>query len=198
MSEIKRDLHRIISTSSYDRGIQHTLEMWPEIKKEVPDATLHCFYGWQLFEQFYRDNPASMLWMARMNELMKQDGVTDHGRYPQDQLVEEYKKSGIFVYSTHFGEINCISAIKAQAYGCEPVVVNYAALQETVQYGRKIEGDIYDEETKEEFKKALLDALKNPMSEEKRQDMMTWAQLKYSWQKIAQDWSKEFKKEVQE
>lgn len=190
---IKRDLHSCISTSSYDRGLIHILEMWPEVLKEVPDATLHCYYGWQLFAQFYKDNPASMMWMKKMQDLMKQPSVFEHGRVSQTELVEEYKKSGIFVYSTHFGEINCISAIKAQAYGCEPVVVNYAALQETVQFGRKVEGDIYDQETKDKFLKELVDALKNPMSDEKRIEMQDWAQKKYAWSTVAKDWAEVFK-----
>lgn len=187
-----RNLKRIIYTSSYDRGLEHLLGMWPAIKKEVPDAELHVFYGWQLFEKFYKDNPGSMMWMNKMREMMTQVGITDHGRVAQPDLIPELEKSGIWAYPTHFGEINCISAIKAQGYGCEPVVVNYAALKETVQFGRKVEGDIYDEETKESYKKELIDALKSPMSNEKREDMMNWAKSTYSWDEVIKNWDKEF------
>lgn len=183
-----RNLKRIIYTSSYDRGLQHLLEMWPDIIKEVPDAELHVFYGWQLFEKFYKDNPGSMAWKAKMTELMTQKGITDHGRVAQPDLIKEYEKSGIWAYPTHFGEINCISAIKAQAYGCEPVIVNYAALRETVQYGRRVEGDIYDDETKQAFKKELIDVLKNPMSDEKRKEMMEETLKKYSWDEVVTSW----------
>ena len=192
-----RNNKRIIYTSSYDRGLQHLLEMWPDIRKAVPDAELECFYGWQLFDKFYSNNPSSMMWKARVVELLGQDGIVAHGRLPQPELEEEMKTCGIWAYPTHFGEINCISAIKAQAFGCEPVVVNYAALKETVQFGRKVEGDIYDDETKEEFKKQLIDALNNPMSDEKRKEMSKWAVEKYAWSKIAREWSEEFKKEVE-
>lgn len=188
-----RNQFKIIYSSSYDRGLSHLLEMWPDIKKEVPEATLDVYYGWKLFVQFYKDNPASMVWKEKMDKLMTQDGVKDHDRISQVDLVDKYKESAIWAYPTHFGEINCISGLKAQAYGCEPVVVNYAALKETVKFGRKIEGDIYDKETKDEFKKQLIDALKNPMSEEKRQEMMKWAKENYSWSKIASDWDKNFK-----
>lgn len=195
-SHMNKDLKRIVYTSSYDRGLEHLLEMWPDVKKAVPEAQLHVYYGWQLFLEFYKNNPSSMKWYEKMCNLLKQDGVTDHGRIPQAELKEEMLKSGIWAYSTHFGEINCISGIKAQAYGCEPVVVNYAALKETVQHGRKVEGDIYDDETKEAFKTQLIEALKSPMASEERQEMMKWAQDKYGWDKIADQWSEEFKKEV--
>lgn len=189
---MKRNLHRCIYTSSYDRGLEHILKMWPDIRKEVPDAELHVFYGWQLFVKFYANNPSSMGWKAKMDELMTQEGITDHGRVPQHELIPEMEKSGLWVYPTHFGEINCISALKAQAYGCEPVVVNYAALETSVQFGRKIDGDIYDQETKDEFKKQVIDALKNPISEDKRKEMVQSIREQYSWDKIAADWDKEF------
>lgn len=192
-----RNNNRLIYTSSYDRGLQHLLEMWPDIKKEVPEATLDIYYGWLLFEQFYKDNPASMAWKEKMEELMKQEGVQDHGRISQTDLEHEYKTAGIFAYPAHFGEINCISAIKAQAYGAIPVVVNYAALAETVQYGIKVDGDIYDQETKDEYKKQLIALLKDhKRQEEIRKPMMKWAQGKYTWDAIASDWDKEFKEKL--
>ncbi len=184
-----RNNKRLVYTSSYDRGLQHLLEMWPDIRKEVPEAELEIFYGWQLFDKFYSTNPSSMAWKEKMVEMMGQEGIIKHGRLSQPELEEEMKTCGIWAYPTHFGEINCISAIKAQAFGCEPVVVNYAALQETVQFGRKVEGDIYDDETKEEFKKQLIEALKNPMGDTQRKTMMHWAKEKYAWEKIAKDWS---------
>lgn len=188
-----RNLKRVIYTSSPDRGLEHLLKMWPDVKKEVPDAELHIAYGFQLFDQFYKDNPGAMMWKANMLKMMQYEGITDYGRLSQPELEKLMRTCGIFSYPTHFGEINCISAIKAQAYGCEPVVVNYAALKETVQFGRKVEGDIYDDETKDEFKKQLIDALKNPMSEEKRKEMSKWAE-QFKWSNIAKSWNEEFKK----
>jgi len=178
--------------SSYDRGLQHLLEIWPDVKKAVPEAQLHICYGWQLFEKFHKDNPSSMMWMEKMKKMMTYEGIVDHDRLTQDQTAELMKTCGVWAYPTHFGEINCINALKAQAYGCEPVVVNYAALTQTVKYGRKVEGDIYDEETKEEFKKELIDALKNPMPDDKRKEMMAWAEKTYSWDTIVTHWDKEF------
>lgn len=191
-----RNNKRVIYTSSYDRGLEHLLRMWPEVKKEVSEAELHIFYGWQLFDKFYSNNPASMSWKQKMTDMMREPGVIEHGRLAQPDLTKEYELSGVWAYPTHFGEINCISAIKAQAYGCEPVVVNYAALKETVQYGRKVDGDIYDRETQEAFKKELIDALKNPMEEKYRRLMMEWALDKYEWSVIAREWNKEFKEVV--
>lgn len=191
--DLERNQYKIFYGSSYDRGCEHLLKMWPDVKREVPQAILEIAYGWQLFDQFYGGNPASMAWKTKMVEMMKQSGITDHGRLSQLQVVELMKKCSVWAYPTHFGEINCINAIKSQALGLEPIVINYAALKETVQFGRKIEGDIYDKETQEEYKKKLIEALRNPMSEDKRQEMMSWARKKYSWSVIADQWDKEFR-----
>lgn len=181
-------------TSSYDRGLEHLLKIWPEVVKEVPDAKLHVFYGWKLFEEFYRDNPERMAWKAKIDKLMTAKGITHHGRVPQPEIEKWYKKCGLFAYPAHFYEINCISAFKAELWGAVPVVTNYAALDETVQFGKKIKGDIYDKDTLEEYKQALIYALKHPKwQEEQRQKMMPWARDNYSWSKVAEQWSEEFR-----
>lgn len=196
---IERDPYRVIYTSSYDRGLEHLLKMWPDIKKEVPEANLHIFYGWNLFESFYHNNPERMAWKAKMDELMSYDGITHHGRVGQLEVLRETYKSGVWAYPTHFGEISCITAMKCQAAGAIPVVCDYAALKETVQYGSKInvdEKDIYDPDIKAKFKNELVRVLKLGSEQEGiRIPMMKWAREKFSWETIAKQWDSEFKRD---
>ena len=56
---------------------------------------------------------------------MEQEGITHHGRVPQSKMREWIEKCGVWAYPTHFGEISCLSAMKAQAFGAMPVVINY-------------------------------------------------------------------------
>ena len=191
--KLKRNPLHCIYTSSYDRGLEHLLKIWPDVMKAVPKAHLHVFYGWDLFVKFYSNNPASMAWKAKMDEMMKQPGVTEHGRVSQDELKEWIMKCGIWAYPTHFGEINCISAIKAQAWGAVPVVINYAALETTVQHGIKVNGDIYEPDVRKKYTKELIDILKDPAKQDEiRPSMMTWARNTFNWDKIAIQWSEEF------
>jgi glycosyltransferase involved in cell wall biosynthesis len=170
--------------------------MWPDVKKAVPQAELHIFYGWQLFERFYANNPASMSWKEKMDKMMESDGITHHGRIPQPELKAWHEKCGLWAYPTHFGEINCISAMKSQAWGSIPVYINYAALQTTVKYGWKVEGDIYEPEVQEKFKKALISALQDHKKQESiRKPMMAWAKIAFSWENTAKQWSNEFKQD---
>jgi 2-polyprenyl-3-methyl-5-hydroxy-6-metoxy-1,4-benzoquinol methylase len=189
-----RNKNLIVYGSSYDRGLEHLLRMWPDIKKEVPDAELHVFYGWNLFDVAYPDNPERKDWKERMNELMKQPGITHLGRISHEAVKKEFETAAVWAYPTHFGEISCITAMKAQAYGAVPCVIDYGALKETVQFGVKIKGDIYDPETKELYKNSLI-ALMNDWKyqEEVRKEMIPWALNKFSWELVAKEWTEEFK-----
>lgn len=184
----------MIYGSSYDRGLEHLLKMWPDIKKEVPDAELHIFYGWNLFDRVYGDNPERQAWKEKMNKLMNQDGITHLGRVSHEACIKEHENAGIWVYPTHFGEISCITAMRAQVYGSVPVVIDYAALKETVQYGIKVEGDIYEQEVQQEYVKQLVSLLKDEKRQEEiREPMMKWARDKFSWSNVAKQWDEEFK-----
>lgn len=191
-----RNPKQIVYGSSYDRGLQHLLEIWPNVIKEVPDAKLTIFYGWNLFDIAHNGNPASMAWKEKMQKLMTQPGITELGRISHEACIKEFEKAGIWAYPTHFGEISCITGMRAQAYGAWPVVTNWAALKETVQFGVKVEGDIYEPEVKEEYTKKLIETLKNPPSEEEREAMVKWARETFPWSKVASSWDSEFKTQV--
>ena len=48
--EAERNPYAVIYGSSYDRGLEQLLEMWGDVKKEVPQAELHVCYGWNTFD----------------------------------------------------------------------------------------------------------------------------------------------------
>jgi FkbM family methyltransferase len=194
---VKRDPHLMIYGSSYDRGLEHLLKMWPDIRKEVPDAKLHVFYGWNLFDKVYSDNPERMAWREKINKLMEQEGITHLGRISHGACIKEHQMAGVWAYPTHFGEISCITAMRAQVYGSVPCVINYAALRETVKYGVKIEGDIYEPEVKKLYCDALIGLLKDEVYQEQvRKEMMPVARQIFAWSVVAKQWSDEFKREV--
>lgn len=186
--------HKLIYSSSPDRGLDILLNMWPEIKAKFPDATLDVAYGWKVFDMMTVNNPERQEWKKKIIELLKQDGITDHGRIGKEELHKLRLQCGIWTYPTYFTEINCINALECQRDGVVPVTMAYAALKESVGAGVKVDGDIYDKETKEVYLKELL-AL---MGDEKR-----WKaeQLKgieftknYDWSTIAKTWTKQFEK----
>jgi glycosyltransferase involved in cell wall biosynthesis/2-polyprenyl-3-methyl-5-hydroxy-6-metoxy-1,4-benzoquinol methylase len=192
---VKRNPHRIIYASSYDRGLQYLLEMWGDIKKEVPDAKLDIYYGWNNYAKLAAEGIVDENFMTRMQELMTQDGVKEHGRIGHKELIKEMQGCGIWAYPCHFEEISCIVAMKAQACGCLPVVTDYAALGETVKGGIIIKGNASDPDVYDEFKDKLIDALKTapecPRIEKEQ----------FGWGRVAKEWSESlfpFKRDILE
>lgn len=191
--DIERDPHKILYASSHVRGLAYLYEIWPEVKKAVPDATLDVFYGRESYDKVHKGNPERMKWMDDMiMKAEKLEGVTDHGKVSQARIVEEGFKSGVWAYPCPFPEIYCITAIKSQACGAVPVASNYAALDETIQFGHKQEFGEFDEEDLEQYKKSLIWWLQHPEEQEKiRPEMMEWAKTQ-SWDKVAKDWDESF------
>jgi glycosyltransferase involved in cell wall biosynthesis len=181
--------HKLFYGSSYDRGLEHLLDMWPSIKKDVPDAELHVCYGWETFDSFYNDNPERLAWKARMEAKMKQEGITHHGRLGKTDLKKVRQECGIWAYPTHFTEINCITALSAQADGCVPVAINLAALEETVQSGVKVSCDIYEQDCKAEYLKELIALMNDQKRWKEEQEKGQEFARQFTWKEVAKQWS---------
>jgi glycosyltransferase involved in cell wall biosynthesis len=188
---IRRDNHRVIYMSANERGLRILLDIWPDVLKSVPNATLSPYYGWQSFDAVNRDNPERMAWKATMVSRMKEMGIPDSTRLGHDELTQEMFKSGIWAYPSFFPEVNCITAQKAMAAGCWPVTSNFAALQDVVGRGDVIDMGAFSAKDIAEYKDALIHRLLNPIKEKERKEMMDWARKTYSWTNTAQQWDGE-------
>lgn len=196
--EWKGNPHRIIYASSLDRGLIYLLQHWQEVRAEVSDAELHIFYGFEIYDVIHKNNPERKKFKDYLLSLMKQDGIVYHGRVGHKELNEEYAKSGIWAYPTNFEEISCISAMKAQALGAIPVVTDYAALQETVRNGLRVDADITTPEGQSAFVKGLIHLLQDSNRQnEIRPDMVKWARNYFSWASVAEQWNQLFKINIQ-
>lgn len=197
IAPIPRNPKRLIYISDYLRGIEHLLSKWGDILAEVPDAELHLFYGWQVVDALVQSPlierfPELKNKKEQILPLMQQKNVYEHGRIGHKQLVEELLKSGIYVYPCHTPEVFCISALKAQACGCVPVVTDFAALDETVKSGIKIKGCAGNEETNKAFLEAVIDLLKNPEKQETLRQETLSLKDSFGWDKVARQWHQEF------
>lgn len=179
----ERKKHRLIYTSSPDRGLEHLLDYWPKIKEHCPLAELHVFYGWHVFDTMFEHDNKMQIWKERMKTMMQQEGIINHGRVGHEEIAREMMKSEIFAYPCHFEEIFCISAVKAQAAGCKVVATKYAALPEVVKEGQLVEGGVKGTDMWNRW----CDTLIYEMGSDTH---VTHPELvnDYSWSKIAETW----------
>lgn len=183
---IKKTKNKLIYASSYDRGIDMMLEFgWPIIKKEIPDAELHIYYGWNLFDSLYKNNPERMAWKNKIVELMGQPGVTEHGRVPQRKLLEEKASSTIHYYGCTFEEIDCISVRESASVACIPMTTNYASLKGK-PYCVQTDGNPFDPETHKKLASEIVEKLKNYQKGDGKE--LKELARQESWENIANKW----------
>jgi len=175
---IKREPHRIIYASSYDRGIELILNNWKEIRETIADAELHLYYGFDTYISYVKKGLLKDDgWMAQMQRLLSQEGVFDHGRVGHNELAKEYAKASIFAYPCSYaGEINCIALTKAIACGCFPLTNDFAVLPERNTHGRVVKN--------EKFIPALIALLRHGDTKINNEGYIE----QNSWKKVAEDW----------
>ena len=178
--------------SSYDRGLDTLLFMWPDILERFPDAQLHICYGWDLFDIAQHDNPERMQWKKSVQMMMGQNGIVHHGRVGQDKLGEIRKECDIWAYPTWFPEINCITALECQNDGVIPMVMNHSALRETVGSGVRIDGDTRDPEVQQKYLEELLKLMESENKMAKESKKAKKFAKDFYWKEIAEKWIDEF------
>ena len=172
----ERDPDRFVYLSSPDRGLEKALALWPKIRERLPDATLHCYYGWENWTKMRGPEEYRLRIMA----LARQPGVTWHGRIGQKALAQELAKSSVMLYPAHpFEETFCIAALEAQAAGCVPVTRNNGALAETNSRGILLPNDATDE------KWVRAAVLGTKVKAKRRKFLSEWA-VTQTWDTVAE------------
>jgi glycosyltransferase involved in cell wall biosynthesis len=162
---VQREPHRVIYSSSPDRGLDVILEgIWPKVVEAIPDAELHVYYGWKNFDIFAPHYPELAAFRDKVEKLiLNSKGVVHHGRVNQKELARAFQQSSVWLYPTYFTETYCITAVEAQLAGAIPVTSHLAALKETVTSGIIIDGDVHDPGVQQEYAEAVIQTLLTPM-----------------------------------
>ncbi len=144
-------------TSTPFRGLNILLEVFPEIRRNLPGITLKIFSSMKPYFVSAPEDEYRHLY-ERCREL---PGVEYRGALPQPELAEEMKDVSIWAYPNTFQETYCIAALEAMASGCRIVTSNWGALPETTAGFAKLVSvgtnwDVY----KYRFIQNTIDALK--------------------------------------
>lgn len=198
---LARKRPRFVWSSSLDRGLDVMLDLWPEIRKMEPAATLHVYYGVDNWRKLNAENKQGLavvdFMMARI-ESLNSEGVIYHGRVGQKELAQAHMDSLVWAYCTQWLETSCISALEAQAAGAFPITSRIAALPETVRHGALIPGRNKSAAYKASFLSALrlaLDdgpSLTGELPSKVAEANRAWA-LEQTWEGVARQWQEEFK-----
>jgi glycosyltransferase involved in cell wall biosynthesis len=170
--------------SNYARGLAILLNIWPEIKKQFPKATLDIYYGWQHWGLLTATQEASM--RQQVIDLTALD-VHEHGLVGHEELNKAYAKASLWTYPCTAPECFSITALRAQGSGAIPVIIEGTALKETVRHGYKCASS---QQYLQLLTQALQQVDKIPL--EQRKQMRKFIEDEYTWDKIADKWIKTF------
>jgi glycosyltransferase involved in cell wall biosynthesis len=114
---------RAIFTSQPYRGLDWLLDLWGNIKREVPAASFDVF--------------APKAHQAAANAKKSAlDGVTFRGSVPRSDLVRELATARVQLIPGHHAETYCLAAAEATAAGVPIVTLGLGALSERVRDGK--------------------------------------------------------------
>ena len=186
-SRLKRP-HSAGYFSSYDRGLETLLTLWPQIRAQVPDATLDIYYGWDLFDNMHANNPAQQQVKQKMLQQLQElasQGVREHGRVGHGQLARAMEQISIWLYPTEWPETFCITALKTAEAGMQQVCTDVGALRETAPDATIVDSQhIYtDEPAQQAFVKASVEALLHPQASHPP-DKRYWSDVADKWDDI--------------
>lgn len=189
---IRRKRSKLIYSSRPNRGLDVLLDIFPEIRKNIPDAELH------VFSYTHSENDKEI---RPYLDKMEQPGVVSRGSVPQEVLAEEIMESRLLVYPSTFKETSCITAIEAQAAGTPIVTTNLAALPETVANGVSgvvIDGDAHTQEYQKKFVDEVVRLINDDDAWTKLSEGGKKRALDYfTWKAISQEWLEFFSKKLQ-
>jgi glycosyltransferase involved in cell wall biosynthesis len=134
--------HSTAWCSSPDRGLQHLLEIFPSIRKRVPDATLAIYYRFDPWYEQFRHESGKIGARARyIGECLSrlgrngENGVTLVGPVANKKIARALGQTAVLPYTCDcvtFTEGFSVAILDACAAGCVPVISNADAI-----------GDIY-------------------------------------------------------
>ena len=182
-----RNPYKIVNSSSPDRSWPVLLECFKRIREQVPQAELHLFYGFDNWKKVAAGDKLQMDLIHRLEEQVKAPGVYYHGRVSQERLTYEFLTAGLWAYPTWFTETSCITAMEAQAAGCQVVTSNRAALAETVgSNGVLLDGEWTDEVYQRDFVAHCLEQMYRPSASNPNHA------ARFSLTTLAKDWEAMF------
>jgi glycosyltransferase involved in cell wall biosynthesis len=193
--KVEKNPYRLHWSSSWDRGLDNVLYLWPFIKDQIPEAELHCYYGVFNWRQncIANNDVNGLKKIEELEELVKQPGVFTYGRIGQKELAIEISKASLLLYPTSFEETFCITSIEAQISNVVVIASNYAGLKTTLKNSAILLGDgskywAYTKEGREEFLKETISILKDRKKWNEWADRGVENAKKYSWENCAKHW----------
>jgi len=179
--DIKKVPGKCVYTTTPFRGLDLLAGMWPQIKEQVPNATLDIYSGMSIYNM--QEYPETDKLFRYIDKIKNKYGITVHQPVKQDELADVLLEAPVMLYPSTFKETSCITAMEAIAANTAIITSSHSALRETIRddEGVLIEGDPYSKEYQDKFVKAAVQALKATAH--------TVSTRNLGWNLVAENWT---------
>ena len=185
-----RDPLTFMYISNPSRGLKDLIDMWPEIRKEFPTATLKVAFGRETYGTMAKEHVDALF--HKIGEMHDQ-GVTEVGKLGHDKLAELGRSTSYLIYPcTTIAETFCIILLESLYWGCECLVTRIGAMGETMHPECPSIPQISTEDDRKKFLELVIatvkDNLANPGAlEVKRLKYHEYAKAR-TWRSVAEKW----------
>lgn len=183
--EIVKEPGKIVYSSSPDRGLDWAMRVMDYVVREVPQARLHVYYGFDNMEKMGMTSE-----VKHFKDMMKERPfVVAHGNIGQKELAAEFRSANVWLYPTYFLETYCITAIEALCSQVYPVTRQFGALKDTLKEANDtgmatLLSHGCDSETEiQAYASHVISALLEEKWKRVKIDIE-----KYSWKDLAKEW----------
>lgn len=177
----KKVPYRFIFCSVPERGLDILLNLWPEIKRNLPEASLHITSDYRLWGAAYPLNERYKI-MA-----MGLEDVKFLGAIKRQELIKEQLISEILAYPCIYDELFCYAVAEAGLAGAYPITSTTGALR-TTNMGIIIEGNVRSKAWTDEFLRMIFLFFKSPNVEQSRGIVRGRSFIRFSPETILKEW----------
>jgi glycosyltransferase involved in cell wall biosynthesis len=201
----KKDPNHFVYNSSATKGMIPLVEdIWPEIKKQLPQAKLTIIGGYYRFREGAKpdEQENTVAKLAKRQDLKDLD-VTFTGVIPQDEIAEILANAWMMLYPGAFPETFGISTLESLLYKTPLVTTRFGALEETavnlacyhIDYAiepNSLFPHINKENQVQKFIKAFFAAHSTPYLHQQKQNYCDVVKDVAGWNTVALQWKQFF------
>ncbi|MEU4805075.1 glycosyltransferase family 4 protein [Actinosynnema sp. NPDC023587] len=130
---VEREPGKCLYSAAPYRGLDRLLDLWPRIRAEVPHAELYVTGGYQLWGVSPESSADRVTTLV--GRMLAEPGVRYLGAVPKRDLRAHQLSAQLYLYPTHYEEMECVACVEAGAAGAIPVTSRLGALPERVAHG---------------------------------------------------------------
>lgn len=201
----KKDRNHFVYNASASKGMLPLInDIWPEIKKQIPEAKLTIIGGYYRFrEGASPDEQEKTVAEMRSREDLKALGVEFTGVIRQKEIAQILAKASLMLYPGAFPETFGISSLESLLYKTPLVTTRFGALEETaveracylIDYAIEPNGLFphIDKPTQvRKFLETFFYAYNNPYILQQKQQYCTVVKDVAGWDTVALEWKQFF------